>query len=219
MPENPYEFSGRDLLDAARKLKLTQRDIAKATGLSTRTVNRVFNAPGRADVRQSTLEVIAKVVGLAIPSAGHAPDPLLVIDLPPQKLINARHACPDLFAMLEIASDTREKSALLERMAKINAPRTTSVSLRSNDLFFDWIGDGIRWAGNHVRGSRVLDLADAAVATAAAERYWKALITNDPVFQYVRTPLGLEFVALTVPTDVRTLPGLVTITALGRPQF
>jgi len=65
----------------------------------------------------------------------------------------------------------------------------------------------------------VLDLADPVVARAAAERYWKALITNDPVFQYIRTPLGLEFVALTVPTDVRTLPGLVTITVLGRPQF
>lgn len=211
--------TGRTLHEAARKLKLSQRDIAKATGLSTRTVSRVFNAPGAADVRPSTLDLIAKVLGLGTAASGRAPDPLLVIDLPPDKLTNARHSHPDLFAMLEIASYTREKAVLLEQIAKVNPRRTTSVSLRDNDLYFDWIGDGIRWAGNHVRGSRVLDLADPAVARAAAERYWKALITNDPVFQYVRTPLGLEFVALTVPTDVQTVAGLVTITLLGRPQF
>lgn len=212
-------LTGRTLHEAARKLKLSQKDIAKATGLSTRTVNRVFNADGETDVRQSTLDLIAKILGLGEAAAGRSPDPQLVIDLPPEKLINARREHPDLFAMLEIAGYTRRKAALLEQIAKVNPHRTTSVSLRDNDLYFDWIGDGIRWTGNHVRGSRVLDLADPAVARAAAERYWKALITNDPVFQYVRTPLGLEFVALTVPTDTRTLPGLVTITALGRPQF
>jgi transcriptional regulator with XRE-family HTH domain len=213
------ELTGRDLHEAARKLKLTQKDIAKATGLSIRTVNRVFNTLGPVDVRQSTLDTIAKVVGIGASPEGHIPDPLVVIDLPPAKLLTARHDLPDLFAMLEIASYTRQKAAMLEQMAKVNVHRTTSVSVRDNDLYFDWIGDGIRWAGNHVKGSRVFDLADAAVARAAAERYWKALITNDPAFQYVRTPLGLEFMALTIATDTRTLPGLVTITALGRPQF
>ena len=213
------ELSGRDLQEAARKLGLSQRDISKATGLSVRTINRVFNSTGPADARQSTLDVIAKVVCLGAAPSLHSPDPLLVIDLPPEKLLRARMALPDLYAMLEVASVTRRKSDVLEQMAKINAKRTTSVSLRDNDLFFDWIGDGIRWAGNHVRGTRVLALADPAVARAAAERYWKALITNDPVFQYVRTPLGLEFVALTIPTDTGSEPGLVTITSLGRPQF
>ncbi len=213
------ELTGRDLQEAARKLGLSQRDISKATGLSVRTINRVFNSAGAADARQSTLDVIAKIVGLGSAPTLHSPDPLLVIDLPPEKLLRARMALPDLFAMLEIASITRRKTAVLEQMAKVNARRTTSVSLRDNDLYFDWIGDGIRWAGNHVKGARVLDLADPAVARAAAERYWKALITNDPVFQYVRTPLGLEFVALTVPTDSGSEPGLVTITSLGRPQF
>lgn len=213
------KLTGRTLHEAARKLKLSQRDIARATGLSTRTVSRAFNAPGAVDVRASTLDLITNVLGLGAAPAGRAPDPLLVIDLPPEKLSGARGEHPDLFAMLEIARYTRSKAELLERLIKVNPRRTTSVSLRDNDLYFDWIGDGIRWAGNHVRGSRVLDLADPAVARAAAERYWKALITSDPVFQYVRTPLGLEFVALTVPTDTRTLPGLVTLTVLGRPQF
>jgi transcriptional regulator with XRE-family HTH domain len=212
-------LTGRDLQEAARKLKLSQRDISKATGLSIRTINRVFNSDGHLDARQSTLDTIAKVVGLGPAARLHSPDPLLVIDLPPEKLYRARMALPDLYAMLEIASVTRRKSDVVEQMAKINAKRTTSVSLRDNDLYFDWIGDGIRWAGNHVRGARVLDLADPAVARAAAERYWKALIANDPVFQYVRTPLGLEFVALTVPTDDGPERGLVTITSLGRPQF
>ena len=212
-------LTGRDLQEAARKLRLSQRDISKATGLSVRTINRVFNSDGPVDARQSTLDMIAKVVGLGPAPRLHSPDPLLVIDLPPEKLYRARMALPDLYAMLEIGSVTRRKSDVIDQMAKINAKRTTSVSLRDNDLYFDWIGDGIRWAGNHVRGARVLDLADPAVAQAAAERYWKALITNDPVFQYVRTPLGLEFVALTVPTDTGRDRGLVTITSLGRPQF
>lgn len=213
------ELSGRDLQEAARRLGLSQRDISKATGLSVRTINRVFNSAGPAEARQSTLDVISKVVGLSAGASLHSPDPLLVIDLPPEKLLRARMALPDLSSMLEIASVTRRKADVLDQMAKVNAKRTTSVSLRDNDLFFDWIGDGIRWAGNHVKGTRVMALADPAVARAAAERYWKALITNDPVFQYVRTPLGLEFVALTIPTDTGSEPGLVTITSLGRPQF
>jgi transcriptional regulator with XRE-family HTH domain len=213
------ELTGRDLQEAARRLGLSQRDISKATGLSVRTINRVFNSSGPADARQSTLDVIAKVVGFGSSPSLHSPDPLLVIDLPPEKLLRGRMSLPDLYAMLEIASVTRRKSDVIERMAKINAKRTTSVSVRDNDLYFDWIGDGIRWAGTHVKGARVLDLADPAVARAAAERYWKALITDDPVFQYVRTPLGLEFVALTVPTVAGPDRGLVTITSLGRPQF
>lgn len=213
------ELTGRELQEAARKLKLSQRDISRATGLSTRTINRIFNSTGEPDARQSTLDVIAKVVGLGSTSTDHSLDPLLVIDLPPEKLLRDRDVLPDFVTMLEIAAMTREKRALIEQMGKVNPRRTTAVSLRDNDLYFDWIGDGIRWAGNHVRGTRVLDLADPAVARAAAERYWKALISNDPVFQYVRTPLGLEFVALTVPTDTRRVPGLVTITSLGRPQF
>lgn len=213
------ELTGRDLHEAARKLKLSQRDISRATGLSTRTINRIFNSTGPLDARQSTLDVIAKAVGLDPAPATPSLDPLLVIDLPPEKLLGAHATLPDFAAMLEMAAETREKRALVERMCKINPRRTTAVSLRDNDLYFDWIGDGIRWAGNHVRGTRVLDLADPAVARAAAERYWKALITTDPVFQYVRTPLGLEFAALTVATDTRHDPGLVTITSLGRPQF
>ena len=38
------ELSGRDLQEAARELGLSQRDISKATGLSVRTINRVFNS-------------------------------------------------------------------------------------------------------------------------------------------------------------------------------
>lgn len=210
--------TGRDLREAARKLGLSQKEIARASGLSIRTVNRLFNATALLDARPATVEAVTRIVGLG-PAPRRGSDPLLAVGLPLGTLSRADEALSGLRTLLQIAHHTRERSAILGRMMAQHGGRMSVVLLRGAELYFEWIGHGIRWSGRHTEGARALDLPDAAVAHAAVERYWRALLTGDPVLQYIRTPLGLEFTALTVATDATIRPGLINITALGRPSL
>lgn len=210
--------TGRDLREAALRLGLRQKDIAGATGLSIRTINRLFNAEGPADARPATIEAVSSIVGLAAAPRRRA-DPLLAIGLPLGTLSRAADVLPGLNLLSEIARQTRESATILGRMTAQYGERMSVVLLRGGELYFEWIGRGIRWSSRHIEGARALDLPDSAVAHAATERYWKALLTGDPVLQYIRTPLGLEFTALTVATDANTRPRLISVTALGRPPL
>lgn len=212
-------LTGAELRDAARRRRLRQKDVARATGLSVRTVNRLFNFPDSLDARPSTVDAIARAVGLECHAVIPATGPLLAIELPLATLARCRSALPGLCSLHDMARDCREHRSIVDRMIAPHGLRMSVASLLDDELYFDRIGDGIRWAADRVEGSRGLDIADPAVARTAAERYWKALFTGAPILQYVRTPLGLEFTALTVATDLAIRPRLVTISALGRPPF
>lgn len=211
-------LTGAELQDAARRLGLTQADVASATGLSIRTVNRLFNMRGPVAARSASIGAIAGLLGFYPPPAKGA-DPLMALELPLGTLHRARTQFPGLHALLEASRSTRCRAGILDRLSERYAPRLSLVALRDNELYFESIGCGIRWAGRHMEGQRTLSLPDSAVGRAATERYWKALITGRPVLQYVRTPLRLEFTALTVATGSPFGVGLVTVSALGRPAF
>lgn len=218
-PEADATLTGFALQAAARRLHMTQEDVAKAAGVSSRTVHRVFNTDGPVrSVRQSTLDQIARVLGLGDPIGSSANALLVVVDIPPDRLVRSRERLPLLFALYELAMKTRCKAELLDALNAIDPTRVTSVELRDDDLYVESMGGGIRWGGDRVKGARVLDIGDAGVSRAAVERYWKALMLDEPVLQYIRTTVGMEFMVLSVPTDRDTRPGVVSASALGR-QF
>lgn len=199
--------------EGARHRILARNNIARITCLSTAVVGRLLDTPGPPLSRLSGADARALEPGRSPLPAG---DELSAITLPLTLLHCAHSALPGLHSLLSIGRDTRERAVILGRLAGPYGARMSVVSARDDDLFFDWIGYGIRWSGPDIVGARALDLPDPAIARVAAERYWTALRSGDPVFQYVRTPLGLEFVALTIATDPATRRGLVTISAPGR---
>lgn len=212
----PGALTGAALQVAARQLGLTQAEIAYRTGLSLRTINRLFNMQGQLAGRPATVEAVATLLGLAAPKSRNL-DPLLAIYLPLETLLRTRLRFPGLHALLELSWAGRSRDDVLAGLPKTELARLSVVEQREGDLVFASIGHGIRWAGPHMDGARTLDLPDRAVGRVATERYWKALITGTPLLQYVRTSLGLEFTALTVSTKTPRGPSLVTVTALGRP--
>lgn len=216
MREQDVELTGRALQEAARRLKLRQVDVAQAAGVSSRTVHRLFHSDGPLDARATTVAQIARVLGLGEATGSALSHPTIVVDLPLDRLAFVRDQLPLLFALYEMSSRTRSKREILPALEAIDGTRVTSVSLRENELYFDSMGEGIRWGGERVRGVRVLDVGEASVARAAAERYWRALVTGQPVFQYTRSSIATEFVALSIATDRETEPGVVTASKLGR---
>ena len=72
MEKTGRAFSGPELRAAAARMKITQKDVAHAAGVSPRTVSRVF-AEERPSARDGTLEQIARVVGLGEPIASGLP--------------------------------------------------------------------------------------------------------------------------------------------------
>ncbi|WP_169400816.1 helix-turn-helix domain-containing protein [Thalassobaculum salexigens] len=215
MEKTGRAFSGPELRAAAARMKMTQKDVAHAAGVSPRTVSRVF-AEERPSARDGTLEQIARVVGLGEPIASGLPHPFIVVDLPCTALAGASEKLPHIYALFEISMRTRDREKVLERVRLSDATRVTSVSLHDGDLYIDEMGSGIRWGGERAIGARVLDIGDAIVSRSAFERYWKALITGDPIFQFVRSTAGLEFMVMSVAVDRDTRPGIVTVSALGR---
>lgn len=215
MDETRRKFSGPELRAAAARMNMTQKDVAHAAGVSSRTVSRVF-ADERPSARDGTLEQIARVVGLGEPVASGLPHPFIVVDLPCSALAAASEALPHIYALFEISMRTRDRAKVLERVKLSDQTRVTSVSLHDGDLYIDEMGSGIRWGGERAIGARVLDVGDAVVSRSAVERYWKALITGEPIFQFVRSTAGLEFMVLSVAVDRDARPGVVTVSALGR---
>ena len=203
--------------DGWRTENLARRGIARLTTLSTSMVGSLLAAPTAPLPRLTDTDArwIARSMDRGRPVAVPGGDQLSAVTLPLTLLHCARSALPGLHALLDIVRDTRERAVILGRMTGRYGARMSVVSARDDDLFFDWIGYGIRWSGRDLVGARALDLPDGAVARTAAERYWTALRSGEPVFQYVRTQVGLEFMALTVATDPATRLGLVTITSLG----
>lgn len=216
MRDQETELTGQALQEAARRLHLRQIDVAQAAGVSPRTVHRLFHTDGPLDARATTVEQIARVLGLGEATSSALNHPIIVVDLPLDRLPFARDQLPVLFALYETFVRTTSKAAILAVMESIDRTRVTSVSIRENELYFDSMGEGIRWGGDRVKGARVLDVGEAGVARAAAERYWRALVTGRPVFQYTRSSATMEFVALSVPTDREDAPGVVTASKLGR---
>ena len=216
MRNQETELTGSALREAARRLHLRQIDVAQAAGVSPRTVHRLFHTDGPLDARATTVEQVARVLGLGEATSSSLNHPIIVVDLPLERLPFFRDQLPILFALYEAYSRTSSKAEVLAQMESIDQTRVTSVTLRENELYFDSMGEGIRWGGERVKGARVLDVGEAGVARAAAERYWRALVTGMPVFQYTRSSPAMEFVALSVPTDRHTEPGIVTASKLGR---
>ena len=216
MRNQETELTGQALQEAARRLNLRQIDVAQAAGVSPRTVHRLFHTDGPLDARATTVEQIARVLGLGDATSSALNHPIIVVDLPLDRLALARVQLPVLFALYEIFARTSSKSELLAAMESVDPTRVSSVTVRDNELHFDSMGEGIRWGGDRVRDARVLDVGEAGVARAAAERYWRAIVTGQPVFQYTRSSATMEFVALSVPTDRETAPGVVTASKLGR---
>lgn len=210
------ELTGQALQEAARRLNLRQRDVAEAAGVSPRTVHRLFHTDGPLDARATTVEQVARVLGLGDATSSALNHPIIVVDLPLERLTFVRGQLPVLFALYEISGWTSSKREILAAVESIDRTRVASVSIRDNELYFDSMGEGIRWGGDRVRGARVLDVGEAGVARAAAERYWRALVTGRPVFQYTRSSAAMEFVALSVPTDRDSDPGVVTASKVGR---
>lgn len=217
MAEDPPQLTGTILREAARRLKLSQADIAKAAGVSTRTISRMFQTDGPIDARASTLLPIARILGLAEGETSDRFQPTVTFDLPLESLITLKDKLPLLFTLYELSTRTRSKVELLEALNAIDPTRVSSVSLRDNDLYFDKIGEGIRWGGDQSKNVRVADVGEVSIVRAATERYWRAIITGQPIFQYIRSTLTTEFVALSVGVDRHTEnPGIVTASALGR---
>lgn len=210
------ELTGRALREAARRLKLRQIDVAQAAGVSPRTVHRMFQTDGPLDAHATTVEQVARALGLGEPASSALNHPIVVVDLPIDRLALVREQLPVLFALYEISTKSRSRNEIFRYLEAFDMTRVTSVSLRENELYFDSMGEGIRWGGERVRGARVLDVGEAGVARAAVERYWRALVTGQPVFQYTRSSATMEFVALSVATDRDTDPGVVTASKLGR---
>lgn len=216
MSEQETELTGRALREAAHRLHLRQVDVARAAGVSPRTVHRMFQTEGPLDARATTVEQVARALGIGEAASSAINHPIIVVDLPLDRLVLVRDRLPLLFALYEISTRSRSKSEILQAMEVIDRTRVTSVSLRENELYFDSMGEGIRWGGERVKGARVLDVGEAGVARAAVERYWRVLVTGQPVFQFTRASPTMEFVALSVPTDRETEPGVVTASKLGR---
>lgn len=216
MRNQETELTGQALQEAARRLNLRQVDVAQAAGVSPRTVHRLFHTDGPLDARATTVEQIARVLGLGDATSSALNHPIIVVDLPLERLALVRDQLPVLFALYEIFMRTSSKPQVLAAMELVDTSRVTSVAVRDNELHFDSMGEGIRWGGDRVRDARVLDVGEAGVARAAAERYWRAIVTGQPVFQYTRSSATMEFVALSVPTDRETDPGVVTASKLGR---
>lgn len=216
MRNQETELTGQALQEAARRLNLRQVDVAQAAGVSPRTVHRLFHTDGPLDARATTVEQIARVLGLGDATSSALNHPIIVVDLPLERLALVRDQLPVLFALYEIFMRTSSKLQVLAAMESVDTSRVTSVAVRDNELHFDSMGEGIRWGGDRVRDARVLDVGEAGVARAAAERYWRAIVTGQPVFQYTRSSATMEFVALSVPTDRETDPGVVTASKLGR---
>lgn len=216
MRDQETELTGKALQEAARRLHLRQIDVAQAAGVSPRTVHRLFHADGPLDARATTVEQIARVLGIGDATGSALNHPIIVVDMSLDRLALARAELPVLFALYESFAKTKSKADILSLMATSDMTRVTSVSIRDNELYFDSMGAGIRWGGERVKGARVLDVGEAGVARAAAERYWRTLVTGQPVFQYTRSSPAMEFVALSVPTDRDSDPGVVTASKLGR---
>lgn len=216
MRDQETELTGKALREAARRLHLRQIDVAQAAGVSPRTVHRLFHTDGPLDARATTVEQIARVLGIGEATSSALNHPIIVVDMPLDRLALARDELPVLFALYESFAKSTSKSDILALMASSDMTRVTSVIVRDNELYFDSMGAGIRWGGERVKGARVLDVGEAGVARAAAERYWRALVTGVPVFQYTRSSATMEFVALSVPTDRHSDPGVVTASKLGR---
>jgi transcriptional regulator with XRE-family HTH domain len=211
-------LTGSDLRGAARRLRLSQKAVARVSGVSLRTVSRLFNSAGPLEARPSTVAAISSALGLGKPARTRVDGSDLAIELPLDALWRTRHGLPGLFALVEAARITRDRPALLDRLGAEYRRRTSVLSLRDSDLYFDWIGEDIRWAGEHAVGARPQDIVgDPSLAQAIGARYWKALFTGEPIYQYVRVATGLEFAAVTVATGAASQPRLITISALGRP--
>ncbi len=213
-------LTGRDLRVAARRLGLNQKAVARSSGISVRTVSRLFNSGGPLDARPSTVAALSTALGIGEPALNRAGGNDLAIDLPLETLWQARQALPGLAALVAAAQVTRQRADLLDRLAPEYRARMSAVSLRGDEFYFDWIGDGIRWAGDRAVGAKPAELlGNPGLAQAIRTRYWKALFTGEPTYQYIRDSNGLEFVAVTVATDVGNQPGLINISALGRPPY
>lgn len=208
-------ITGYQLREAARRLGLTQSNVAEAAGLSLRTVNRLFNTDGQVAARSASVRAVAALLGLD----RHDPTmmaPLMAIELP-IGCLDGRAALSGLQTLMKSARRTRKRSAILEALPATYIGRISLVSLRDGELYFERIGSGIRWSGLRLEGRGTRNLPDRAVGRVATERYWKALLTDQPVLQYVRTPLGLEFTALTVAAYGAAERTLITISAHGLP--
>jgi len=213
-------LTGRDLRLAARHLGLNQKAVARSSGVSVRTVSRLFNSDGPLEARPSTVGAISSALGLCEPTRSRVGGNDVALELPLETLWRTRHALRGLAALVVEARITRRRAELLDRLGPQHRSRISAVSLRGDEFYFDWIGDGIRWAGDRAVGAKPAELlGNPGLAQAIRARYWKALFTGAPVYQYIRDAAGLEFVAVTVATDVATRPGLITISALGRPPF
>lgn len=198
---------------------MTQDALAEGAGVSIRTVSRILNAEDLSSFRSSTIERIAHILGFGEGAIQTGLDPLVVVDLPFERLVLNSQQLKPLVALQEAAAVSRVRSDILAAFGGRFDDRLSSARLEDNDLYFDWIGGGIRWSRESNSRTRVLDMSDKNVARAAAERYWKALITGEPVFQYTRTPSGLEFMVLTFATDRDTTPSVLSMSVLGRPDI
>lgn len=213
-------LTGQDLRVAARRLGLNQKAVARSSGLSVRTVSRLFNSGDPVDARPSTVAAISHALGISEPTRNRVGGDDLAVELPLETLWRTRHALPGLASLVAAARITRQRAELLDRLAPEHRSRTSAVSLRGDEFYFDWIGDGIRWGGDRAVGAKPAELlGNPGLAQAVRTRYWKALFTGEPIYQYIRDAAGLEFVAVTVATDVASRPGLINISALGRPPF
>lgn len=214
-------MTGEALRAALGRLNWTRERLAGAAGLGEATVYRMLAQSGEIQARRSSLDKVAAVLRAAGALEQSPPfvedDPLITVDLAPHHLRRLPESFHVLKRLSSISVETRDHDEIFERMGQLSTRMSSAYIGPENDLLFTSIGRGIRWGGHNSIGRRVLDVGDREVGISAATRYWRCLLTGEPVLAYVRRST-LEFLVITVPARLHGRQALVTASAIGRPD-
>lgn len=127
-------------------LNWSQEDLAKKSGVSLRSITRWCHGTG--EIRGHARKI--QTVVFALESGGcnlalfdQSRVPLISVDLPFKLITNLGGAFAPIRALAEIGSETQTHECVISRIRRVTE-RVTSVHMSANEIFFEYIGKGIR---------------------------------------------------------------------------
>lgn len=215
------DLTGEDLRAALGYLKWTRERLAAESGVSPATVYRMLAQNGPIKARGRSIEQVSETINAAgsFQRFGEAsPDLAVHVELEHELLRRLPPSFSALGKLWQISGETRDQAKIMEALEGAHDRVSCIYEDAEGTLRCDYIGSSIIWSRLNYVDQNLLDVIEIDAARAIAQRIYKSIITGDPVFAYCRLR-SLDFTVLTVPCQIGSRPGVISVSQRGRPDL
>ena len=169
--------------------------------MNVRTLDRWCSADEVVKRHSRKLSALAATLekhGCDVTEMGKLRSSLISVDLPPETLYRLPQKFIGVQSLAEIFGETQTHESVIQRIRNVTS-RVASVSEMDGRIFFDYIEGDALVAGPGNRNRSVEEIDDREMGRVAAERNWRALLTDQPQLAFASRG-NLQYLVLTVPT-------------------